>query len=236
MYQSILYDVIKNQQEPKHSTYEMSIKVKPGESINSARISYGLDVGDGLRIIHKYGLDISRLARIIPIEQLTWILFGFDHSVKCLRVYFERPNERIRGVPPNSEPTGVCNEYIYDSDNDKLILLDEMKVYYWSFSMPFETKTPAVQTLMNYSRYNLTAYKKTKHGIEWYAYYVNHKDRTLGENIPYLLRIASSILDSAEYSKLVQLLTKFSECSTTWISFGRNSTFNIYFRERHVCG
>jgi hypothetical protein len=231
MYQSILHDVILKQEEPKQLTYEMSIKVKPGESINAARISYGLNVDNGFEIINKYGFNIERLADIIPVEQLSWILFGFDHNAKCIRIYFERPNPMDRGVNV-IEPTGVCNEYICNNDN--LIMLDEMKIYYWSYDEPFETKTLPVRELMDHSRYYLTAYKKTKRGLEWYAYYINHKNRTINLNMPNLLRIASPLLNHTEYLKLVGLLSKYSKYITTWISFGRNGSFNIYFRE-HKC-
>lgn len=227
MYASVLESVLKYQKEPKHSTYEQSIKIKSGESINCARISYGVDVNDGIRIINQYGFDVRGLQELIPIEQLTWILFGFDHRAQVVRIYFERPQR-------DDGPTGACNEYIYT--NGKFSIFGDTKVYYWTFEMPFTSDSPDVNELMKYSRYNLVAYKKSGNKHKWYAYYINHGNRSVAENTEYLLNIAKSMCNTNMYNELVHLLThpEVKNKMVTWISFGDGS-LNIYMREKHVC-
>jgi predicted transcriptional regulator len=215
----------------KHNkfSFEKSFKVKTGESINFDRIMYAVNIKTGLALVKSYHIDISHLLTVIPENKISWMGFGFDDSIKGIKVYLETPHDK-NCTSDNPSLSIVCQDY--DCSGQIPIIGTDYKIYLWTYTLPFESKTQSVKNLMQYSQYSMVTYTLTHRGLEWYAYYINLKKRKMYQIITDIMNLAeNTIEDKKECQKLHRHLNSIKDADITWISFGKNGSFNIYYRD-----
>lgn len=228
MYQSFFEAVKQNQLEPKHLSFEKSLKVKTGEPINYSRIMYAINIKTGLALVKAYNIDILNLLTVIPKNKISWFGFGFDDSIKGIKVYLETPHDK-NSTNNNPSLSIVCQDY--DCSGQTPIKGVDYKMYFWTYDLPFTSQTQPVKNLMQHSRYSMTTYTVTPRGLEWYAYYINLGKRKVYQNIIDIMDLAKNTCNKKECQELNRYLNNIKDADITWISFGKNGTFNIYFRD-----